>query len=1285
MKNYKKILAFMSLAAAATVTFAACGETQNVPPEHTHTYSDSWQYNEQSHWHAATCEHDWMKSAEATHSFTDKKEGEETCTEGATVTRTCTCGYSYTYTTEPLGHDWQDKEGKAADCSTEGYTAYRECSRCGKVLDKNVIRQTEHNYHYEIVTEDEEGNPVDKHQQVCGFCGEVLSGSLRDHSYGTTYQHDATNHWQVCVCGKETEKAAHTFEQKKFAYDKEQHWYVCDTCGEANTTKMDHEFDPVTGECACGATQEIDNYFQYEENGNDLTVTGMVDDLGNKTEFAIPATYEGKNVTAIAAGAFLGNTAITRLVVPASIKTVGDFAFQGCTHLEEIELRGVTKLGTFDYQVFNGCTALKSITLPAAITTIGQNMFKNCKNLTSVTFQGTVTYIDTQAFYGCEKLEGLTLNGALTYIGQKAFAESGIKTLEVQMAENGRIAQGAFENCEALTTLSITGGIQYFASPILAGCTKLETLTLPFVGNYNDSAKATDTHFGYLFGKTAKGYAIPTTLKTLNVKGGSVELGAFENCGALTVNADAAVKVQTKTFTGYEGTFNWEGTLPGPTLSDVKADKQTAFVDEQVTLSYTATPNYEAPNTTTVTVTVKKGNAAAALNTDYTVEGLVYTFKTAGTYTLTVTATYNGIEKSESVTVTVDVHGPNFTAVTVVDGVEDGHCNIGSTVTFTTTCDDNGESTFTYAVKKDGAAATESTDYTLDAAQKKITFKTAGEYTVEVTASRNGKQETKSFTVVATDPNAAKPTISSFTADTENLTEGHAAIELHLNVTYAEGDSAHSTNYRVSVKEGGDTYSNADVSYYTLEGNSFRALVAGDYQITATVITAKGAYATSELTFTVKAVELDPELAQEVTLTHGWLRAATSGSVTVNYTLGESATYLGGYEVTYEKDVETAGIQAGNGNSVQLSLAEANTVHFKVVYTHKVLAEKVFTLEIPVSFVTDLAKAPVLGSDPFGGTYGELLNSLGLQLYWDVTDGAEGEQLTLAEVSFAQVESANTTNRPLIVEHVTGNDQLPWYVMVNGFTSEGGTGYETGKVAVKLTATKDGATAAATKFFDVTALHDANSATGMNAYAKKVMGDKSNDIDFDCIMKRGNRENAILTKEGIIEHRTGADWNPEDNTFCVRPEGKTNFTVEFDFTVLKRTTNENKTSFTVQYRAGSKFEDWVGYKNSFYTENDIVKAGCWEDALDGIHWGESCPPATIGSPIHVRLTHTVSDNVVEFKWEWSTNDGPYTDWLSWKNNVSTANGNIGAPVYALQFAHECGTFILTNVKLTDLG
>ncbi len=1277
MKHIKKILAVVSIAAATAMTFAACGPNANanVPPEHTHEFAQEWTYDATNHWHAATCEHDWVRGDEAKHVFTETTEGTATCTEGATVTRTCACGYSYTYTSDPLGHKWVEQEGKAADCKGPGYTAHYKCSECGALLNYQEIRQTEHNYHYEIVTEDEEGNPVAKHQEVCGFCGEVRPGSLQDHRFGA-YLHDATNHWQACVCGEETEKAAHTFEQEKFAYNDEQHWYICDTCGEANPTKTDHEFDPVTGTCACGAQAEIKNYFTYTESGNNLTVTGMVAELDGKTEFAIPATFEGKAVTAIAQGAFAGNTTITRLVLPASIKTIGDFAFQGCTALKAIELPGVTTLGTFDYQVFNGCTALQAITLPAGITSIGQNMFKNCKALATVTLQGDVTFIDTQAFYGCEKLEGITLGAALSYIGQKAFAESGLKTFEVTMAAGGRIAQGAFENCEALTELSITGGINYFASPFLAGCSKLETLTLPFIGNYDDAAKATDTHFGYIFGKAKGAYAIPATLKTLNIKGGSVQLCAFANCGNLTINADAEVEVLTKTFTGYTGTFNWEGTLPGPTIT-ANVDKAEVFVGDEVTLTYKAGPEYAEPNTPTVSVTVKKGDAAAEANTDYTVEGMVYTFLKQGEYTIVVTASYNGIEKSKEVKVTVDVHGPNLSEITASgETYNGGLCEVDKAITLSFTYDGDTETKISYAVKKGDAAATQA-DYTLDEANKTITFKTFGAYTVEVTAVRNGKTETKSIEIVATSADATPLEGVTITANTDDLTEGGEAFTFTVAATYAEGDSNFGTYYSVYLKEGGNTYSNADKSYYVIDGTAktFKALVAGDYKITATVISKNGASGSADLTFTVKPVELNLELTSN--LTNGWVRAKV-GETSVTYTTG--ATYLDGYTMSFEKDIEAANIAAGNAGTLNLSLSEANTVNYKLVFTHKTVEGKVFTLKIPVSFVTDVDKAPVLGADPFGGTYGELLTATGLQLYWDVTDKAtEGTQLALADVSFAVVDGSNTTGVTVSTPHIADNKDLPWYVLVEDWQA----GNATGQVAVKLTATKDGATAAATKLFTVKSLANPDSATGMNDYAAKVMGEKSKDIDFDCIMLRGNRENAVLSKDGIVEHRSGADWQPSDNALCVRPNGMNNFKLEFDWTILKRTTNDNKTSFTVHYRAGSRFEDWVGYKNSFYTEGEILKAGCWEgDTIEGVKWGEKCPPATIGQPVHVRLTHTLSNNIVEFNWEWSTDGTTYTPWLSWKNNASSSG--IGSPVYALQFAHECGAFSWTNFKLTNL-
>lgn len=1284
MKHIKKILAVVSIAAATAMTFAACGPNANanVPPEHTHEFAQEWTYDATNHWHAATCEHDWVRGDEAKHVFTETTEGTATCTEGATVTRTCACGYSYTYTSDPLGHKWVEQEGKAADCKGPGYTAHYKCSECGALLNYQEIRQTEHNYHYEIVTEDEEGNPVAKHQEVCGFCGEVRPGSLQDHRFGA-YLHDATNHWQACVCGEETEKAAHTFEQKKFAYNDEQHWYICDTCGEANPTKTDHEFDPVTGVCACGAQAEIKNYFTYTESGNNLTVTGMVAELDGKTEFAIPATFEGKAVTAIAQGAFAGNTTITRLVLPASIKTIGDFAFQGCTALKAIELPGVTTLGTFDYQVFNGCTALQAITLPAGVTSIGQNMFKNCKALATVTLQGDVTFIDTQAFYGCEKLEGITLGAALSYIGQKAFAESGLKTLEVTMAKGGRIAQGAFENCEALTELSITGGINYFASPFLAGCSKLETLTLPFVGNYDDAAKATDTNFGYIFGKTAEGaYAIPATLKTLNIKGGSVQLGAFANCGNLTINADAEVEVLTKTFTGYTGTFNWEGTLPGPTIT-ANVDKAEVFVGDEVTLTYKAGPEYAEPNTTTVSVTVKKGDAAAEANTDYTVEGMVYTFLKQGEYTIVVTASYNGIEKSAEVKVTVDVHGPNLSEITASGETYDGGlCEVNNAITLSFTYDGDTETTISYAVKKGDAAATQA-DYTLDEASKTITFKTFGAYTVEVTAVRNGKTETKSIEIVATSADATPLNGVTITANTDDLTEGGEAFTFTVAATYAEGDSNFGTYYSVYLKEGGNTYSNADKSYYVIDGaaKTFKALVAGDYKITATVISKNGASGSADLTFTVKPVELNLELTSA--LTNGWVRAKV-GETSVTYTTG--ATYLDGYTMSFEKDIEAANIAAGNAGTLNLSLGEANTVNYKLVFTHKTVADKVFTLKIPVSFVTDVEKAPVLGADPFGGTYGELLTATGLQLYWDVTDKAtEGAQLALADVSFAVVDGSNTTGSPATIAQVNGNGTLPYYIIIEDWAP----GTATGQVAVKLTATKDGATAAATKLFTVKSLSNPDSATGMNDYADKVMGEKRGAMDFDSITDRTSREHFVITKEGVYVHRNGTEgWEPTSNMFCVKPDGISNFQVDFDYMIVKRLTEggtTNKASFKINMRTGS----WNGYCDSqtaFYAEGDAtdITCGYWGD---GGSWDDRVlPDATIGQLIHIRLTHTLSAGKVVWLWQWSLNGTDFEShrWFRIEVDASETEKNMGAPVHAMQFAHEQGSYFLGNFKLTNL-
>jgi len=55
---------------------------------------------------------------------------------------------------------------------------------------------------------------------------------------------------------------------------------------------------------------------------------------------AIPNTLGGKPVSTIAAGAFSGNTNLTRVIIPDSVKTVEAGAFSGCGNLAEIGFRG---------------------------------------------------------------------------------------------------------------------------------------------------------------------------------------------------------------------------------------------------------------------------------------------------------------------------------------------------------------------------------------------------------------------------------------------------------------------------------------------------------------------------------------------------------------------------------------------------------------------------------------------------------------------------------------------------------------------------------------------------------------------------------------------------------------------------------------------------------------------------------------------------------------------------------------------------------------------------------
>lgn len=73
----KKRCFALLMAAAMVFGLACCGNNEETPdgtnsPAHTHTYDESvWTYDENTHWHAATCEHFLERGSEAAHTMKD--------------------------------------------------------------------------------------------------------------------------------------------------------------------------------------------------------------------------------------------------------------------------------------------------------------------------------------------------------------------------------------------------------------------------------------------------------------------------------------------------------------------------------------------------------------------------------------------------------------------------------------------------------------------------------------------------------------------------------------------------------------------------------------------------------------------------------------------------------------------------------------------------------------------------------------------------------------------------------------------------------------------------------------------------------------------------------------------------------------------------------------------------------------------------------------------------------------------------------------------------------------
>ncbi|MCM1406276.1 MAG: leucine-rich repeat domain-containing protein [[Clostridium] fimetarium] len=180
-------------------------------------------------------------------------------------------------------------------------------------------------------------------------------------------------------------------------------------CERLSITKLPDALRTM-GKCAldgCNSLREITAGENLEEIGAySVNENGYGSDGGT---FAYCAMLEfvdlsKTNITTIHSGEFMQCPNLTTVLLPNSVSTIGDEAFEN-TGLDYIELPEA--LTSIDKLAFAN-SKLRTMVVPEKVAIVKDNAFENNPRLTSVTFPGALQSIGTNVFSGSSKLAAIS-------------------------------------------------------------------------------------------------------------------------------------------------------------------------------------------------------------------------------------------------------------------------------------------------------------------------------------------------------------------------------------------------------------------------------------------------------------------------------------------------------------------------------------------------------------------------------------------------------------------------------------------------------------------------------------------------------------------------------------------------------------------------------------------------------------------------------------------------------------------------------------------------------------
>ncbi len=160
------------------------------------------------------------------------------------------------------------------------------------------------------------------------------------------------------------------------------------------------------------------------------------------------------------------------IIIPDSLKTIGEHVFYGCSWLKTItNLDNITSVGR---GAFYGCESLKTIELSDNITSIGASVFYGCNNLKTIILPDSVTSIGEYAFYDCKSLKTVTFSDNIVSISDYMFGNCTNLTV-ISLPNNVTSIDGhAFENCTKLTIISVPVSVKIIETNAFYNCSSLD-------------------------------------------------------------------------------------------------------------------------------------------------------------------------------------------------------------------------------------------------------------------------------------------------------------------------------------------------------------------------------------------------------------------------------------------------------------------------------------------------------------------------------------------------------------------------------------------------------------------------------------------------------------------------------------------------------------------------------------------------------------------------------------------------------------------------------------------